>query len=193
MYREYLIVDTVLRDFLTKRLRGMYVGGVDIERQQGALRMIIQTSRPGLVIGRSGEGAQKLKKDIETEIRKLSLSEVPTIKIDVEEIRTPEANAMVVGYMIAEGLERRMPFRRVIKQVMDKVMANHDVIGCRLALSGRLGGAEMSRKEELKRGRIPLQTLRADVDFAHEKAYLPYGVLGIKVWIYKGDVFASEK
>jgi small subunit ribosomal protein S3 len=94
--------------------------------------------------------------------------------------------------MVAEGLEKRMPFRRVLKQTADKVMANRDVEGVRVAVSGRLGGAEMSRREEVKKGRIPLQTFRADIDFAREKAYLPYGVIGIKVWIYKGEVFENK-
>jgi small subunit ribosomal protein S3 len=91
--------------------------------------------------------------------------------------------------MVAEGLEKRLPFRRVMKQTMEKVMANKDVKGAKIALSGRLGGADMGRKEYLKAGRIPLQTLRADIDFAREKAHLPYGDLGIKIWIYKGEIF----
>ena len=108
-------------------------------------------------------------------------------------MRHPESNAAIVGQMIAEGLERRMPFRRVMKQTLDKVMANRDVKGARIAVAGRLGGAEMSRKEQVKKGAIPLQTFRADIDYAREKAYLPYGVLGIKVWIYKGEVFDEKK
>ncbi len=95
--------------------------------------------------------------------------------------------------MVAEALEKRMTFRRVLKQTVEKVMANRDVLGVRIALVGRLGGAEMARKEQIKKGRIPLQTFRADIDFAREKAYLPYGVIGIKVWIYKGDIFPDKK
>ena len=95
--------------------------------------------------------------------------------------------------MIAEALEKRMTFRRVLKQTVEKVMANRDVLGVRIAIGGRLGGAEMARKEHIKKGRIPLQTFRADIDFAREKAYLPYGVIGVKVWIYKGDKFVDKK
>ena len=95
--------------------------------------------------------------------------------------------------MIAEGLEKRLPFRRVLKQTIEKTMANRDVLGVRIAVSGRLGGAEMSRQEEIKRGRVPLQTLRADVDFARETAHLPYGTIGVKVWIYRGDIFSDKK
>ena len=115
------------------------------------------------------------------------------IKIDIREIRSPESNASIVGQMIAEGLEKRLPFRRVLKQTVEKVMANRDVKGVRVDLSGRLGGATMARKESKKEGRIPLQTFRADVDYAQVTARLPYGGLGIKVWIYKGDIFASDK
>lgn len=188
-YRENIRVDATVRDFLKKKLRTMYVADIDIERGEKELRVLIHTSRPGLVIGRSGEHATQLKKDVEKIVRKAKPTVMPEIKIDIIEVKSPESNAAIVGYMIAEGLEKRMPFRRVMKQTVDKVMANRDVQGVRIVLSGRLGGAEMSRKEEIKKGRIPLQTFRADIDFAHEQAYLPYGVLGIKVWIYRGDVF----
>ncbi|MDP6388053.1 MAG: 30S ribosomal protein S3 [Candidatus Pacebacteria bacterium] len=192
-YREFIKCDTEIRQYLEKRLRGFYVSSVEIERGEKTLRIIIKTSRPGLIIGRSGEGALKLKNDIVKVISKLHLTDSPEIKLDIEEIRSPESNAAVVSQMVAEALEKRMTFRRVMKQTIDKVMANRDVLGVRIALSGRLGGAEMSRREELKKGRIPLQTFRADIDFAKEKAYLPYGVLGIKVWIYKGDIFSDKK
>ncbi len=192
-FREYLRADSTVRRFLEKRLRTMYVGSVDIERDEKAMRIIVRTSRPGLIIGRSGEGAQNLKKEIDKKLRALKLSELPDIKLDIEEIRTPETSSAIVAMMIAVGLEKRMTFRRVMKQTIEKVMANRDVLGIRIILSGRLGGAEMGRTEELKKGRIPLQTLRADIDFAREKAYLPYGVIGVKVWIYKGDIFTDRR
>ncbi len=126
-------------------------------------------------------------------LRKQKMSEPLELKIDIEEIRSPESSAQIVGQMIAEGLEKRMTFRRVMKQTAEKVMANRDVEGVRIILSGRLGGADMARKEEIKKGRVPLQTLRADIDFARVEANLPYGVIGIKVWIYRGEVFADRK
>lgn len=191
-YKEFLRTDTVLRDFLKKRLKGMYVDSIEIERSDTVLRIIVKTSRPGLIIGRSGEGAAKLRKEITSKLLKLKLSEIPELKLDVEEVRSPESSAAIVGEMIVEGLEKRMPFRRVMKQTIEKVMANRDVQGVRIAVAGRLGGAEMSRKEEIKRGRVPLQTLRADVDFARTEAYMPYtGLIGVKVWIYKGDIFTD--
>lgn len=189
-YRDNLRVDTSVRQFLKKRLRGFYVTSVEIERGEKELRLNIKTSRPGMVIGRQGEGSQKLQADLIKFLRKLRLGEdMPTVKIDVEEVRSPESNAAVVAYMVVEGLEKRMPHRRILKQTVEKVMANRDVKGVRIAMSGRLGGAEMSRREEIKRGRIPLQTFRADIDYVAEQAYLPYGVIGIKVWVYRGDIF----
>lgn len=112
--------------------------------------------------------------------------------MDIEEVKVPEASASIVSQMVAEGLEKRMPFRRVMKQMIEKVMAAREVKGVRIFLSGRLGGAEMARREDLKKGRIPLQTLRADVDFKRYEAILPYGQIGIKVWIYKGDIFNKK-
>lgn len=192
-YRENVMVDSAIRRFLKKRLRGSFVTAVEIERNDKAIRVIIKTSRPGLVIGRGGEGSVKLTKEIEAIIRTVPGASKKAVRLDIEEIRSPESHAAVVAYMIAEGLEKRQTFRRILKQTVEKVMANRDVQGVRIALSGRLGGAEMSRAEEIKRGRIPLQTLRADIDFCREVAYLPYGVIGIKVWIYRGEIFADNK
>lgn len=192
-YREYIRTDGAVRTYLAKKLRGMHVSGVEIERNEKIFRVIISTSRPGLIIGRSGEGAVKLRKEIDMILRTLKLTEKPEIKIDIEEVRSPETSASIVGQMVVEGLEKRLPFRRVMKQTAEKVMANRDVKGIRIIASGRLGGAEMARKEETKKGRIPLQTLRADIDFARETARLPYGAIGIKVWIYRGDIFTDRK
>ena len=192
-YRTNVIIDSMIRRFLKKRLRGMYVTSVEIERAQNAIRILIKTSRPGLVIGRGGEGSTKLTKEIEKVVRKVKGAPKMGVRLDIEEVRSPESQAPVVAYMVAEGLEKRQTFRRVLKQTVEKVMANRDVEGVRISVAGRLGGAEMSRQEEIKRGRVPLQTLRADIDFAREQAYLPYGVIGVKVWIYRGDIFADEK
>lgn len=192
-YRDNLKTDELTRRFLMKRLRGTYTSGIEIERSANEFRIILSTARPGLVIGRSGENATKLRKELAEAIRKANPEERRSLKLDIVEIRQPETDAAVVAYMVAEGLERRMPFRRVLKQTIEKVMAVREVEGVRITISGRLGGAEMSRKEELKRGRIPLQTFRADIDFAHEKAHLPYGVIGIKVWIYRGNIYQDKR
>ena len=192
-YVDYLKGDVLLREFLEKKLRAMYVSTIEIERSQKATRFIIKTSRPGLIIGRSGEGATKLKEEILKKMDKLGLTKPEEFKLEIVEVPNPEADAAIVAYMVAEGLEKRLPYRRVIKQIVEKVMTTRGVEGARVVLSGRLGGAEIARTEELKRGSIPLQTFRADIDFKREKAHLPYGDVGIKVWIYRGKIFSQKK
>lgn len=191
-YREFLKCDVLLRRFLEKRLRGFYVSNIEIERGEKTMRIIVKTSRPGMIIGRSGEGSERLRNDIVKIMRKEKIKEPKELKIDIEEVRSPESNAHIVAYMVAEGLEKRMPYRRILKQTVEKVMANRDVLGVRVVLSGRLGGTDIARTEGLKKGRVPLQTFRADIDFARERAHLPYGHLGIKVWIYKGEIFDKK-
>jgi len=191
-YQKMLKGDVLIREFLAERLRGMYVSAVDVERGRNLFRIIVRTSRPGMLIGKSGEGAVKLKNEIQKLAKKHSLFGIENLKLDIEEVRSPESNSAIVAQQIAEGLEKRLPFRRVMKQTIDKVMANRDVLGVKVYLGGRLGGAEMARTEELKKGRIPLQTLRADIDYARERAHMTYGDIGIKVWIYKGDIFSDK-
>lgn len=187
--KESLRSDILIREYLQKHLRGFYVALVIIERRQNYLKIVINTSRPGAIIGRSGEGMAKLKEDLLKFMRRKNISPSGELKIDIVEVPAPESNAAIVAYMIAEGLEKRLPFRRLGKQMADKIMANRNVKGARIELSGRLDGAEIARHESIKKGSIPLQTFRADVDFARERATLPYGDIGIKVWIYKGEVF----
>lgn len=192
-YRHLLKADVLIREALEKSMRGMYVEGIEIERSPSFFHLIIKTSRPGLLIGRKGEGADKIKVQI-IEIMKKIKAEIPKeIKLTVEEIQHPESSAKILAQMAAENLEKRTPFRRTMKQIMEKAMASHNVKGVKVAMSGRLDGSEMGRKEWLRKGRIPLQTLRADIDFAREKAHLPYGDIGIKVWTYKGEKFEAEE
>jgi len=192
-YRNYLKADIVVREFLTKELRAFYLSDIAIERNQKALRIVIRSSRPGMIIGRAGDGVVKLREKVMKQLKKRGVDlSGQELKIDIEEVRNPEANSAIVGLMVAEGLEKRLPFRRVVKQALEKVMANREVQGARIKLSGRLGGAEMARQEDLKKGRIPLQTMRADIEFAREKAHMTYGDIGIKVWIYKGEIFAKD-
>lgn len=191
-YRDFLRSDVLLREHLEKKFRGQYVSSIEMERGEKVLRIIIETSRPGMMIGRNGEGAVKLRQEILTFIAKKKLSAEGEVKIDIKEVKSPESNASIVAQMIAEGLEKRLPFRRVVKQIIEKVIANRDVEGVKIELSGRLGGATMARQEKMKRGRVPLQTFRADVDFTKYEARLPYGGIGIKVWIYRGEIFANK-
>ena len=189
-YRSSLKADLILREFLVKELRTNYLSDVAIERNQKSIKVTIRTSRPGMIIGRQGEGMAILRDKILTLFRKNKIDLAgQELKIDIEEVRSPESNAAIAAMMIAEGLEKRLPFRRVMKQMIEKVMACRDVKGVRVYMTGRLGGAEMARTETLKKGQIPLQTLRADIDYKNYEANLPYGKIGIKVWIYKGEVF----
>ena len=182
----------MIREFLEKKLRGKYVASIEFVRDQKSTKIVIATSRPGFIIGKSGEGIAELTKDVIREMKRRNIAVAPDFSIDVVEVKNPDSDAMIVAQQIAEGLERRLPFRRVAKQMLDKVTGQRDVKGAKITLSGRLGGNDMSRKEEVKRGGIPLQFIRGDVDYATYRANLPYGVIGIKVWIYKGDSLAKD-
>ncbi|MFA6446043.1 MAG: 30S ribosomal protein S3 [Candidatus Paceibacterota bacterium] len=192
-YKTLLQSDVVIREFLMKKLRGFYVSRVEIERNAKATKIMVYTSRPGMIIGRSGEGAAKLKAEIVTTLKKKGIAIPEDFKFDIMEVTNPDADAAIVACSIAEGLEKRLPFRRVMKQAIEKIMAARGVKGARIYLGGRLAGAEIARSEQIKRGSIPLQTFRADVDFAREKAHMSYGDIGIKVWIYRGEVFNDNK
>lgn len=192
-YKEYFKADTLIRKYVTEKTRTHHVSSIEMERSEGQLQVIIKTSRPGLVIGRNGQHAQELRDGIADLIEERDLEEPDNVAIDVREVRSPESDASILAQMVRSGLERRFPYRRTLKQTLDKAIANRDVEGVRIAISGRLGGAEMSREEEVKEGPIPLQTFRADVDFAREMARLPYGAIGVKVWVYRGDVFDEEE
>jgi small subunit ribosomal protein S3 len=192
-YRTSLKIDLLIRQFLVKELRSFYLADIQIERNRKTLRVTVKTSRPGMIIGRSGDGIAKLSQKILDLLKKNKIELVgQELKLDIEEVKSPEANASIVAMMVAEGLEKRLPFRRVLKQTLEKVLASKEVKGAKIKLSGRLGGAEMARQEDLKKGQIPLQTLRADIDFAREKAHMTYGDIGIKVWIYKGQIFEKD-
>ncbi len=192
-YKEYLRGDVLVRGFLEKRLRGLYASSIEIERSPKSTRIIIRTSRPGMVIGRQGEGSTKLKQEVVKFMQKNKIPVPEELKLDIVEVMNPDADARIVAFGVGEALEKRLPFRRVMKQTVEKVIATRGVEGVKVLLSGRLGGAEIARIEEQKRGSIPLQTFRADVDFAREQARMTYGGIGINVWIYRGEVFADKK
>jgi small subunit ribosomal protein S3 len=191
-YKKYLKNDILIREFLEKELKGKYVSSIEFERNQKSTKLVIKSSRPGFIIGKQGEGIEELNKKILKEMKRNNIDVAPDFSIDVVEVKNPDADAMIVAQQIAEGLERRLPFRRVMKQMLDSIMQANGVKGGRIVVSGRLNGNEMSRKEEVKRGGIPLQFIRGDVDYAEYRAKLPYGILGIKVWIYKGDTLARD-
>src|SRR3989344_1071397 len=193
-YKYALRGDILIRQYLEKKFKGFFVADIEIERSEKYLRIIVSSSRSGMIIGRQGDGAELLRKEIKVLLLKHKLLEAKVdVRLDIKEVKSAETNASIVAQMIVEGLEKRLAFRRVMKQMLEKVMANRDVLGVRIFLTGRLGGATMSRTEDRKLGRIPLQTLRADVDYAVTKAVMPYGAIGVKVWIYKGDIFEKDK
>lgn len=188
-FRDFLKSDVLLREFLEKKLKSSFVSGIEMERGEKKLRIIIKTSRPGVIIGRNGEGSEKLRKEITTFLAKNNMLSSQEVKLDIEEIKSPESDAAIVAQMVVEALEKRVPFRRIMKQMVEKVMANREVKGVKIYIGGRLGGADMARSEIIKKGQIPLQTIRADIDYAMSRATIPQGDLGIKVWIYKGEIF----
>ena len=195
-YRKDLKEDVRVREFLKTHLRTMGIAAVEIERHTNTMSIILSTSRPGLIIGRGGTGIEELRKKIMriiADLREGEKREVPKIRLEVKEIRTPELHAELVAQQIAEQLERRMPFRRTIKQTLDRVMSQKGVEGARIMVKGRLDGREMARKEWVMAGRLPLQTIRADVDYAHVNANTNFGVIGVKAWIYRGDKLDTPK
>ncbi len=191
-YRELIRADGLIREFLQKRLRGHFVAGIDIERNRKATKVIITSSRPGMIIGRQGDTANKLRKDLARFLKRKDVALSEDFKIDIVGIDSPDSNAAIVAASVIDALQKRMPFRRVMKHTIEKIMAVRGVKGARIVLAGRLGGAEMSRREEVKRGAIPLQFIRADIDYHADIARMSYGVIGVKVWIYKGDTLEKE-
>lgn len=187
-YKSNLEQDINIREFLKKELKSAIIDEITIKRSANSIHIIIKAARPGIIIGRGGAGIQELKKKVISKIFKGKIKGID-IKIDVEEIRKAETKASIIGQAIAEQLERRMPFRRVIKQTIEKAIQNQEIKGIKVFVSGRLNGSEMARSEHLMKGSLPLQTIRANIDYAQVNAHTIYGVIGIKVWINKGEVF----
>ncbi len=188
-YRDFLKNDVEIRTFLENKLSKAAVESIIIERSSNNITVNISTARPGVVIGRGGTGAEDLKNDIKKRINPKKID----VKLNIVEIKNPELSAMLVAQSVSESLEKRAPFRRTIKQAIERTVQNKASKGIKIAVAGRLDGAEMARTEWLSSGKIPLQTIRADVDFAKYNAHTTYGVIGIKVWIYKGEVFSDKK
>lgn len=188
--------DFIIRSFLTKKLKESSVDRIEIERYLNKINVVVYSARPGIIIGRGGEGIEKLRLELLKEIfkkNKLSLVEWKNLekklKIEVKEISNLWTSSVLVGQWIAQRIEKRMPFRKTIKQAMEKVLANKEVKGVKIQVSGRLDGSQIARSEWIERGRLPRQTIRADIDYSLSEARCTYGTIGIKVWIYKGDKF----
>ena len=184
-YATDLAQDIKLRKYLKKRLQDASVASIVIERTSQAITVTIYTARPGIVIGRGGEEVSRLKKEV------AKLCNTEDIHHKINEVKRPELNAELVGQNIASQLVKKMPYRRVLNKTMQSTM-RMGAEGIRINVSGRLGGVEIASSERFMEGRVPLHTLRADIDYAEAEALTTYGIIGIKVWIYKGEVFAKE-
>ncbi len=184
-FDELLVEDYKIREYVKKKLFISGISGIEIERAANRIKLTVHTAKPGMVIGRGGSGVEALRKDIEKMTKK-------SVVVNVEEIKVPELDAQLVAENIASQLERRVSFRRSMKQAIQRTMRS-GAKGMKTSVSGRLGGADMARTEGYSEGTIPLQTLRADIDYGFAEADTTYGKLGVKVWLYKGEILPTKK
>ena len=193
IYAKFLMEDEAIRDTIKKKISLAGVSLIEIERTASSIRVFIKAARPGLVIGRGGKGVEELSKAIETAITKVRGDKKPVaLSVNIEELRRNEISAEYTAQQIAWDLEKRMSTRRTMKKYLDFIAQNRDVRGAKILVSGRVDGGEIARREVLKYGSLPLQNLRADVDYGTATAFTTYGTNGIKVWIYKGEIFAKR-
>lgn len=184
-YADKLHTDLIVREYIQKRLAQASVSRIEIERPAQTARITIHTARPGIVIGKKGEDVERLRREL------TKMMGVP-VHVNIEEIRKPELDAYLVAQNVAQQLERRVQFRRAMKRVMQNAM-RLGAEGIKVRVAGRLGGAEIARAENYHEGRVPLHTLRADIDYATAEALTTYGILGVKVWIFKGEVIGGRE
>ena len=184
-YSNYLVEDYNIRKMLKKKLYASGISKIEIERTPKFVKVNVFTAKPGIVIGKGGAGAESIKADLQKMINK-------DVNLNIVEVKDIDTNAQLVAENIAGQLERRISFRRAMKQCMQKTM-KAGALGIKTAVSGRLGGADMARTEFYKEGTIPLQTLRADIDYGFAEADTTYGKIGVKVWIYKGEILPTKK
>lgn len=181
-----LIEDNKIRKFLKKKLYNAGISKIDIERASDRVKVVVYTAKPGVIIGKGGAEIEKIK----VEVQKLTTKK---LVIDIKEVKRPDDDAQLVAENIAQQLENRVTFRRAMKSCMSRSMKSNNVSGIKVSCSGRLGGADMARKEEYSDGTIPLQTLRADIDYGFAEADTTYGKVGVKVWIYKGEILPKKR
>ena len=188
---QYLEEDFSIKDFLRKKLADASIANIEIEHSANKVNIIIETARPGLIIGRGGNGINDLKTEIEKKVAKQRKSNGTKreIKIEIKEVKNPWISAALVAQIIAQQIEKRMPFRQVLKKAIERVITNREAKGIRIEVAGRLNGIEIARREWLSQGKMPRNTIRADIDYAQDEAHCTYGKIGIKVWIYKGEKF----
>jgi small subunit ribosomal protein S3 len=184
-YGDFVLEDFEIRKFLKKRLTQAGVSKIDIERAASKVRIKIHTARPGLVIGKKGAEIENVKRALESRIKR-------EVIIDIQEVRKPEVDAQLIAENVAMQLVRRVSFRRAMKKAVSSSL-RFGALGIKIACSGRLGGAEMARREWYRKGRVPLHTIRADIDYGFAEAFTTYGVIGVKVSIFKGEILPDKK
>jgi small subunit ribosomal protein S3 len=189
-YVKNLKEDIQIRRAILGKWKKAAISDVEIERSADAIKLIIKTNRPGILIGRGGTGIEDINKFIRSVF--FGGKKKPEIKIEIKEIKQFEENASLVAQHVAEQLEKRLPYRRILKSMLEQIGKNKVVKGARIEVAGRLGGAEIARREWLAKGTVPLHTFRADVDFARSTAKTTYGTIGVKVWIYRGEIFEQR-
>lgn len=187
-FPSHILTDYKIRDFIKNKLKDASVSRVHIERPAGKANITIHTARPGIVIGKKGEDIERLRRHV-TQILEMSLADV---RINIAEIRKPELDAQLVAEGIAQQLERRVMFRRAMKRAVQNAM-RQGAEGIKVQVGGRLGGAEIARSEWYREGRVPLHTLRADIDYGTAEAHTTYGIIGVKVWIFKGEIMNLDE
>lgn len=191
--KNLLEEDLLIRGTIIEKINQAGIDSVEIERKGNIARINIKAAKPGLVIGRGGKGIEDLKKAIEKSVAKLNLKKQRKLfyvyNLNVEELRRSEISASVIAQNIAWDLERRLPFRKTMRHYIDLIHQSKEIKGVKIKMSGRLDGNEIARDEWLAKGRMPLQNLRADIDYGEATAFTTYGTIGIKVWLYKGDIF----
>ncbi len=192
-FSKFLREDILIKEYIKKRLKDMGVAKIEIKRSGNKFELDIYSSKPGMIIGRGGSGIEDLRQDIIKRFFKKygSLKTKPDININIKEIKNPNLSAELVAQSIVADLEKRIPFRRVIKQAVERVKKS-GAQGVKVMVAGRLNGVEIARTEHIAEGNLPLHTLRADIDYAFRPANTIYGVIGVKVWIYKGEVFNNN-
>ncbi len=183
----------MIRKVIKEKIGQAGIDKILIERVGNNCRISIKASRPGLIIGRGGKGVEDLTKLLEKNLKKLrkekGIANAFSLSLNIEELKRQEISANVTSQNIAWDLEKRMPYRRTIKKYLDQILQNKDVLGAKILVKGRLDGKEIARDEHLEKGKLPLQTLRANIDYGEATAFTTYGTIGVKVWIYKGEVF----
>jgi len=188
--------DFIIRELVQKKIGIAGIDSIIIEKTANNIRVIIRAAKPGLIIGRGGKGIEDLTHELEHAIRAgriaRKIQDVPVLRVSIEEIKRNEISSAIVVQQIATDLERRLPFRRTIKKYLERISQSRDVKGIKIRVSGRLDGSEIARSEQLGFGSLPLQTLRADIDYSQGTAFTTYGTIGIKVWVHKGEIFKEK-